>query len=157
VITLPPFQRLLDDHGHDVHRYLVLAAGRVDADDCYQETLLAALRAYPRLRSADNLRGWLFTIATRKAIDAHRARGRRAVPVAEPPEMAHAVGTSSIDDRDVWRAVAELPPKQREAVTRRFLGDESHDQIGDAMGITAVAARRNVHEGLKKLREARRP
>ena len=63
--------------------------GRLEADDCYQETWLAALRAYPRIRDAGNLRGWLFTIANRKAIDHIRARKRAPLPVgAELPTQA---------------------------------------------------------------------
>ena len=58
------------------------AVGREGAEDAFQETFLAALRAYPGLRDARNLRGWLVTIAHRKAIDHHRARGRAPVPVA---------------------------------------------------------------------------
>jgi DNA-directed RNA polymerase specialized sigma24 family protein len=34
----------------------------------------------------------------------------------------------------------------------RFLADASHAQIAQAMGISEEAARRNVHEGLKRLR-----
>ena len=79
----PPFQRLLDDHADTVLRFLAGSVGPVDADDCFQETVIAALRAYPRLRHADNLRGWLLTIAHRKALDHHRARARRAVPVED--------------------------------------------------------------------------
>ena len=41
-----------------------------------QETWLAALRAYPRLRDASNLRSWILTVAHHKAIDRIRARGR---------------------------------------------------------------------------------
>jgi len=55
-VNLPPFQQLLDAHARDVHRFLVALVGRTDADDCYQDTWLAALRAYPRLRDASNLR-----------------------------------------------------------------------------------------------------
>src|SRR5947209_18077620 len=55
-VKLPPFQKLLDAHGVDVHRFLVALVGPHDADDCYQETWLAALRGYPRLRDAANLR-----------------------------------------------------------------------------------------------------
>ncbi|HCO03484.1 MAG TPA: RNA polymerase subunit sigma, partial [Actinobacteria bacterium] len=66
---LPPFQRFLDEHRLDVYRFLVASVGRQEADDCFQETFLAALRAYPRLRDASNLRGWVLRIATRKAID----------------------------------------------------------------------------------------
>ncbi len=71
--TLPPFQTLLDSHGRDVHRFLIANVGPVDADDCWQETWLSALRAYPSLNDASNLRGWVFTIAHRKIIDHVRA------------------------------------------------------------------------------------
>ena len=46
------------------------------AEEVVQETFLAALRAYPKLRDACNLRGWVLTIATRKAIDAQSMGSR---------------------------------------------------------------------------------
>lgn len=55
-VKLPPFQRLLDEHRVEIYRFLVATAGPVDADDAFQETWISALRAYPRLRRADNLR-----------------------------------------------------------------------------------------------------
>src|SRR5205823_13977880 len=81
-VALPPFQRLLDAYAEDVYGFLHATVGATEADDCFQDTFLAALRAYPRLQHGDNLRSWLLTIAHRKAIDAHLARGRRDVPVA---------------------------------------------------------------------------
>ena len=78
---LPPFQRFLDTHRDAVWRFLVSSVGRADAEDCFQETFIAALRAYPRLRADSNLRAWVLTIAHRKSLDAHRARARRAVPM----------------------------------------------------------------------------
>ena len=67
--TLPPFQKLLDEHGSDVLGFLVASVGPHDAEDCFQETFIAALRAYPRLEHTHNLRSWLLTIAHRKAIE----------------------------------------------------------------------------------------
>jgi RNA polymerase sigma factor (sigma-70 family) len=152
-VPLPPFQALIDAHGRDVHRFLAASVGPVDADDCYQDTWLSALRAYPRLRDASNLRGWLLTIAHRKAIDHHRARGRRAMPVGDAPEIAD---TKADPQRGrstgIWRSVAALPPKQRSAVALRFAADLSHREIAAAIGISEAAARRNVHEGVKRLR-----
>src|ERR1700689_3917360 len=87
-VRLPPFQSLLDAHSRDVHRFLIASVGPMDADDCYQETWLSALRAYPRLRDASNLRSWILTIAHRKAIDHLRSRARRATPIAEIAELA---------------------------------------------------------------------
>jgi RNA polymerase sigma factor (sigma-70 family) len=86
VSTLPPFQTLLDEYAPEVMGVLRGAVGRSDADDCFQETFLAALRAYPKLNDASNLRGWLLTIAHRKAIDQHRANGRKPLAMADPPE-----------------------------------------------------------------------
>jgi RNA polymerase sigma factor (sigma-70 family) len=150
-MTLPPFQQLLDAHGPDVHRFLVATVGRADADDCYQETWIAALRAYPRLRSARNLRSWVFTIAHRKALDHLRAARRRAAPVGD---AVLDVGRRASSDGlpEVLAMVRELPPKQRTAVALRFLAGSSHAEIGDVMGTSEEAARRSVHEGLKRLR-----
>ena len=86
--ALPPFQALLDEYAAEVMAVLRGAVGREGAEDCFQETFLAALRAYPKLDDDRNLRGWLITIARRKAVDHHRARGRRPVPVAEVAEVA---------------------------------------------------------------------
>ncbi|MGH2889124.1 MAG: RNA polymerase sigma factor [Solirubrobacteraceae bacterium] len=155
-MPLPPFQTLLDAHGRDVHRFLIATIGVADADDCYQETWLAALRAYPRLRDASNLRAWLLTIAHRKAIDHVRARARRATPVAEPAELpaagAQEPPADGTDD-GLWAAVAALPAKQRTAVALRFVTDAAYSEIAAAMATSEEAARRNVHEGLKRLRQ----
>jgi RNA polymerase sigma factor (sigma-70 family) len=149
-VNLPPFQALLDAHGRDVHRFLLATVGANAADDCFQETWLAALRAYPRLRNADNLRSWIFTVAHRKAIDHVRGDRRRAIPVADPPEQA--VEATPDGQPEVWARVRELPPKQRTAVALRFVVDAAYSDIADMMNISEEAARRNVHEGLKRLR-----
>ena len=157
-VELPPFQRFLDMHRDTVYRYLVFAAGPQEADDAFQETFMAALRAYPGLRSAENLRGWILTIAHNKAIDAARARGRRPVPVPEAPESrepsaASAVPTPEGVDSELWSRVRELPPKQRGAVLLRFVGDLEHAQIARALDCSEQAARRSLHVGLQRLRE----
>ncbi|HEU4461077.1 MAG TPA: sigma-70 family RNA polymerase sigma factor [Solirubrobacterales bacterium] len=149
---LPPFQTVLDEHATAVMGILRGAVGRDGADDCFQETFLAALRAYPQLDDARNLRGWLLTIAHRKAIDHHRARGRRPIPVAEVPEAAEENGLPEPDQR-LWAAVGALPPKQRAAVALRYGSDLPHAEIAAALGCSPEAARRSLHEGLKRLRK----
>jgi RNA polymerase sigma factor (sigma-70 family) len=149
-VTLPPFQWLLDTHGRDLHRFLVASVGAVDADDCYQEACLSALRAYPQLRDASNLRAWLLTIGHRKAIDHLRARGRRAIPMAEPPERPTAAPAET--DDGLWDTVRALPPKQRTALALRYVADAGYAEISAVMETTEEAARRNVHEGIKRLR-----
>ncbi len=156
-MRLPPFQTLLDAYGRDIHRFLVASVGRVDADDCYQETWLAALRAYPKLRDASNLKGWIFTVAHRKVIDHVRARQRVPVPVGEVPEPAAVSGPSEPGDDALWARVRELPDKQRAAVALRYVADAGYEEIAAVMGTSQDAARRNVHEALKRLRTEYQP
>lgn len=168
--ALPPFQQLLDRYAEDVLAYLIATVGPAEADDCFQETFLAALRAYPDLSDARNLKGWLFTIAHRKALDSHRSAKRRPAPTGPPDELAAMAETiagaalaldgasnGGADPAEsfgtVWDAVAELPTKQRAAVTLRFGADLSHREIASVIECSEAAARRNLHEGLTKLRE----
>ena len=154
-MALPPFQALIDAHGDAVYRFLVASAGPGAADDCFQETFVAALRAYPRVEPGSNLRAWLFTVARNKAIDHHRARRRAPVPVASVPERAAPAPEEPLDG-DLWAAVGALPEKQRAAVVLRFVSDLSHREIGRVIGCSDAAARRSVHDGLKRLREVHR-
>jgi len=153
VTSLPPFQKLLDRHKGDVFGFLIASVGPQDAEDCFQETFLAALRAYPRLEHADNLRSWLMTIAHRKAIDHHRERTRGADPTDSPPEGAVPAADLNGTDPGLWGAISGLPPKQRSAVMLRFAADLPYRDIGARIDCSEAAARRNVHEGLKRLRE----
>ena len=153
---LPPFQRFLDEHREAVWRLLVSTVGPHDADDCFQETFIAALRAYPRLRRDSNLRAWVLTIAHRKALDAHRSRKRRALPRGRAGDAGAAAGARAAPARDdaLWEAVGALPPRQRSAVVLRYVGDLPHRDIAAAIGCSEEAARRSLHEGLAKLRKA---
>ena len=149
---LPPFETLIDAHATELHRFLVGCVGLTEAEDCLQETFMSALRAYPRLHHADNLRAWLYIIAQRKATDAIRRMARRPTrdldgvdPVAtSPPEPP---------DDGLWRRVRELPAKQRAAVTHRFVLDLAYAEIGARMGTSEEAARQNVSAGLQRLRK----
>jgi RNA polymerase sigma factor (sigma-70 family) len=152
-VNLPPFQALLEEHRSDVYRFLVATAGTAEADDAFQETWIAALRAYPKLRRADNLRAWLFRIAQNKSIDAHRARRRRPVPVAAVPEGAAIGGSADPDGDELWERVRRLPEKQRTAVYCRSVLAMPYDELAVLLESSEDAARRNVHEGLKRLRE----
>ena len=156
---LPPYQRFLDAHRDDVLRFLVASVGRHDADDAFQETFLAALRAYPRLRPDSNLRAWVLTIAHRKAIDVHRARRRNPVPVAEIHDGAHPPAPpppgSDPGAGEHWERVRALPARQRAVLTLRYAADLSHAEIASALDCTEEAARRAAADGLKNLRKER--
>jgi RNA polymerase sigma factor (sigma-70 family) len=151
-VALPPFQAFFDAHRDEVLGFLRALVGPNDADDAFQETFVAALRAYPRLRPDSNLRAWVLTIARRKAIDTARARGRRALPSDDLPERP--APPPADGQPEVWAAVGGLPERQRAAVFLRFAGDLSHRDIAAVMEASEDAVRKNVSDGLKKLKES---
>jgi len=151
---LPPFQRFLDTHRDDVLRFLIASVGRHDADYAFQETFLSALRAYPRLTANSNLRGWVLTIAHRKAIDVHRARRRNPLPVAQVSDRVDGSLSATADaGGDLWERVRALPARQREVLTLRHAADLTHGEIARALGCSEEAARRAAADGLKTLRK----
>jgi RNA polymerase sigma factor (sigma-70 family) len=147
-----------------VYRFLLGSVGPGEVDDCFQETFLSALRAYPKLRNGDNLRGWVLAIATRKAIDSARSRHRRAAPVGEMAELLDARLGPALEvefeafngsiDEPLWGDIQALPPMQRVALVHRILLDRPYTELAAAMGCSVDSARANVYQAIKKLREA---
>jgi len=152
VAPVPPFDLLVESNRVTVYRFLSVAVGPNDADDCFQETFLAAFRAYPRVADGEHLDRWILKIASRKAIDHHRASGRRPIPSPDLPERA-ALDDQPVADDPLWAAVRGLPPRQRVAVVHRHVLDRSYEDIAVLMDCTTETARANVYQGTKRLRE----
>jgi len=149
-VAIPPFERLYERHASEILGYLRRLAGQSDAEDAFQETFLRALRAYPALRSAENLRGWLFTIATRVVIDDRR----RVVPApAELPELPVA------DARPAYAELEHLtdglPRTERAAVVLRYGYDLPYADIARVLGSSEDAARQAASSGIRRLRRRR--
>jgi RNA polymerase sigma factor (sigma-70 family) len=153
--SLPPFARVVELYGPALLRFCASEVGSERAEDCFQETMLAALRNYNSVRDPQAVRSWLFAIAANKAVDAHRPRAHAPTPVADITFLADSKQAEIviIHDQDLWARVRALPRKQQQAVTLRFLADFSYREIAEVMQVSVDAARRSVFEGLKKLRE----
>ncbi|HTR70460.1 MAG TPA: RNA polymerase sigma factor [Mycobacteriales bacterium] len=147
-------------------RYLRVQCGS-GTEDIASETWLQVVRDLPTfIGTADGFRGWLFTIARHRAIDAARAAASRpAVPVADigvvagsadrPATVRSAEGDAleSISTADAIALVKLLPPDQAEAVALRVIGGLDVAAVAEMLGKSAGAVRVNVHRGLRSLHE----
>ena len=150
---MQPFEAIVADHGPVVLRVCRALLGPVEADDAWSETFLAALRAYPELRPGSNVRGWLVTIAHRKAIDQLRARTRAPEPAGDLPDgLPGGDPGPEPADTELHGALAALPYKQRGAVVYRYLADLSYAEVGSLLECSDAAARRNAADGIARLR-----
>ncbi len=130
-------------------------------DDVVQETLITVHRVrhtYDPSRSYD---AWLGAIASRRAIDALRSRGRRdsrelhdefALETHAGPDDASAAAEQLQRAQRLHAAIARLPPGQREAVEQLGLREHSLSEAAELTGRHRGALKVNLHRALKALR-----
>jgi RNA polymerase sigma factor (sigma-70 family) len=148
-VRIPPFERFYEEHRDVVFAHLRRLLGQ-GADDAFQETFLRALRGYPELRNGRHLRAWVFTIATRVAID----ESRRRKPSGElPADLALAAEDGLPPHAELASLTDELPPKERAAVVLRYGFDLPYAEIAEALGSSEDAARQAASSGVRRLRE----
>lgn len=152
-----PFQSFYVAHRAGVLRLLVGMVGPDEAQDCYQETWLMALRAWPPADVDGRLDSWALTIAHRCALDRLRNRGTEFA-VAQLPEQARDDELlAACEPDELWDAVRALAPKRRAAIVLRIVLDQSHAQAAEVLGCSEDAARRNYADAIAELRRLTPP
>lgn len=146
-VAIPPFERFYEQHRDAVFGHLIRLLGRDRAEDAFQETFLRALRGYPKLEHGRHLKAWVFTIATRVAVDETRKRR----PVVELAEDVALDG-----ERPAYAQLEhladELPETERAAVVLRYGYDLPYAQIAEALDSSEDAARQAASSGVRRLR-----
>ena len=157
VQTIPPFESFYCEHADPVLGYLRRLVGQ-QAEDVWQETFLKALRGYDRLSHREHLRAWVFTIATRTAMDAHRGSSRDAAARADIDVALLEVPGHDGFDQTAFEEIAhlthDLPPKERAAVVLRYGYDLHYAEIADALGSSEEAARAAASSGVRRIRRS---
>jgi RNA polymerase sigma-70 factor (ECF subfamily) len=145
-------------HHGELFRYVARYTGDADlADDVVQDVFVRLAERPPGHR--EQLRGWLFRVATTIAIDAQR-RGRRrlelmheqaaSLPVAEPPPSPAGLVEQEETRRRVRDALATLNDKERAVLLMREEGF-THREIAEAVGTTTGSVGTMFARALDKL------
>ena len=150
-MRVPPFERFYESYRQEIWAFLVRKLGRERAEDAFQETFLRALRAYPSLEHGHHLRAWAYTIAGRIAID--EARRQRPAASASNTVLLAVAEDGRPAYAQIEHLAAELPPTERAAVVLRYAYDLDYEDIGDALGSSAEAARQAASSGVRRLRK----
>lgn len=158
------FEELIDRHHDELLRYLARLTDRgtsAGPEDLVQETFERAYRAFPRLKSHDNLRAWLYKIATNCAFDELRRSGRSDLlgwDVNGPPpspaqeRQLEEQLLNSEDDRRLQASIEKLPTTQRSALILRYLDELSYEECALVLESTPGTVRANVYQALRRLR-----
>jgi RNA polymerase sigma factor (sigma-70 family) len=154
------FETLIENHHDEIFAYLWRLLGRqrcadvgLDVEDLVQDVFMRAYEAFAKLRPDSNHRAWLYKIATNRAFTKlRRAKLQREkfAVLKGSPGGGH-VSTPEIDGANVRAAVERLTPKQKACVTLRYFNDLDYADIATIVGCSAVSARANVSQALRRL------
>lgn len=150
-----------------VHRYRNLLYGYLMrmvnnseiAEDCFQETFLRVHRKAHVYRTGARFKSWLYTIATRIAIDNLRRAARQpqtdSLDPDDPIQMDHRDPSEDAARNElrqtVQAALETLPPKQRAALVLAYYQGHSYPEVAQIMGCSLSTVKTHMSRALKKL------
>ena len=155
---LEALDALFARHHRRLYGFLVRLTGDRDAaDDLVQDVFLRLLRFRESYREDGQFVPWLFRIARNLAADRHRG-SREAISLdvsdVRTPESALALDLliQHEDHQQLERALAALPPPQREVLLLRGVEQMSHREMATALRCSEAAARVRLHRALAALK-----
>lgn len=133
------------------------------AEELHQQTWLSVLEHLDKFDTrgaTGGFKAWLFRIATNKANDLWRSRGREAaakeglrlVRDESTPDAAHAPSTNEQVDR-LRRAIEQLPEPQRQVLLLRYYSEMKFVEIAEMLGCPLNTALGRMHKAMLKLQQ----
>ena len=144
------------------HRRLVglaslLCDDQATAEDVVQEAFAGLYRRWWQLRDPHNAVAYLNRAVVNGGRD-HLRRGRRSdasmlrmVPESEELSSAEQDVVSHDEADRLWRAVTQLPHRQRQVLVLRYYLDQTEAEIADTLGIARGSVKRHASRGLAAL------
>jgi RNA polymerase sigma-70 factor (ECF subfamily) len=149
--------RALEAWDHQLRGRMISHARRLagvhDAEDVVQSAMIEAWRRRDRYDQGRPIEPWLLTIVRRRAIDHLRRHARASaatLPSVDPVDVADRV----VDTIDLRRALADLPPREREAVTMAYYGGLSQSEVADALDTPLGTVKTRTARGLRRLADS---
>jgi RNA polymerase sigma-70 factor (ECF subfamily) len=138
-----------------------LSRSAEDGDDLFQEAVIRAYQKFPSLRDESRFRPWFYSVL----LSVHRNRSRRGFwrrflslegKDGKTIDVAGEDGTSWDDERRgaerVSKALAGLPPEQREAVVLFEMDGFSIEEIAAVQKVSMSAVKSRLSRARKRLR-----
>jgi RNA polymerase sigma-70 factor (sigma-E family) len=128
------------------------------AEDLVQSTFEQVYVAWRKVGSADEPEAYVRRVMINAHARKHRRRLREFLAPKDDSGLAHEQPDtgdriSQADDRNaLLKALAQLPPRQRQAVVLRYWEDLTETQAAEAMGCSVGAVKSNAAKGIAKLR-----
>lgn len=131
-----------------------------DANDILQNTFLKAWTNLENFRGDAKLSTWLFKIAINESVT-FLAKERKRQGMSLDDQESALVNTIEADEyfdgdrleKQLRKAVASLPEKQRLVFNMKYYDDMKYEQISDILGTSVGALKSSYHLAVKKIEQ----
>jgi len=156
-LSLAEFNRMVTDHGATMYRVAFRLTGdRQIAEDMVQEAFRSAWGSRRLFEPGRGERAWLVSILRRRVADYWRRPkpptvlvGDKEIEVSSPPEDPF---SDELSD-DLQKALLQLPEHLRETLMWVVVGELTHQETADLLGIPLGTVLSRVSRARKRLRE----
>ena len=140
-----------------------------DARDLVQDTYLKAFTSFHQFEEGTNLRAWLYRVLTTTFINSYRKKQRQPLlsnneiedwqvakaqsHTSDQGKSAEVEALEALPDRDIKRALQELPEEFRMVVYFADVEGFAYKEIAEILGVPAGTVMSRLHRGRKQLRE----
>ncbi|HEV7301202.1 MAG TPA: sigma-70 family RNA polymerase sigma factor [Tepidisphaeraceae bacterium] len=156
-------EELVRRYAQPLLRYLHRLSGSEHAaEELFQQTWLSVLEHVDRFNpsAGGGFRAWLYRIATNKANDLWRSRGReknakaglKLVTDESFPDASHRMAGSE-QEQKLKRALAQLPEPQRQVLLLRYYSELKFVEIAEMLGCPLNTALGRMHKAMQKLKQ----
>ncbi len=158
-------QQWIEKEYPSIHRAAwALTGDPAVAEDLAQETFVVALERWNSFDHRSRRSTWLHGILIRlsrkhfRSLARFRRRLEKRFYLESNSEQCDAATELAKQewDRSIWSEVATLPRRQAEAITLRFAGEMTYEQIAQVTGVAEGTVKSRIHHGLKQLRQSSR-
>ena len=154
------FNKIVREESEKLYWHLRrMVSSHEDADDLLQEVFLKVWAALPSFRGGSSVSTWVWRIATNEALNFLRREKVRAAlrftsidAELERKVLADPYFNGTEAERNLSRAVARLPEKQRQVFIMRYWDDLSYEEISAITGTSVGALKASYHLAQEKIR-----
>lgn len=151
------FSKLLRRNYDLIYRVAAKWCGNgAEAEDVAQDVCVKLAQVVNNFDGRAAFTTWLYRIVLNAVRDRQRQKNRQSRrDIAFANEQGAAIDgdqEAGLDAQDLWRAVLELPEKQRDAVLLVYAEDLQHAEAAQVLGVKEATVSGYVHEARKALK-----
>ncbi len=152
VRALPNFEHFYrSEYRAVVGLAFALSGSRIAAEDIAQDAFIAAHKAWDRVGRYDKPEAWVRRVVSNLSVSLFRTKVREAKAIARMKSPSNYLPHLPAEDAHFWRAVRNLPRRQAQAITLRYLEDRPVAEIAEILGCAEGTVKVHLHKGRETL------